>query len=213
MFLKTREKFDLKMHELVSEFEKFDFTNRPGYACLMNQIHHYVNHSADLLSLAGVHTKNNKIKHRLFSHALEEFGHENSAKLDVESLGFNTYDLPVFTSTKLFYRNQYYLIEKKFGEAFFGYILMLEGIAVLQCKSISEKVKSNFNEVCNRFMHMHADEDPDHLDKAFETLKIIDPEKIKVIEDNMLESTDLFIDMIRKSALFGAQQKPNVNVA
>lgn len=193
--------------DLHEKWENFPWHDKEAYGCLLKQIHSWVCHSADLLSLAGVNTKDFKLKRRFFKHTMEEYGHEVSSMKDIESLGFGVDSFPELNDTKLFYRNQYYMIDQLGGESFFGYVIALEGLAVAKCSGATEKINEAYDFIASRFMKLHGDEDPHHIEEAFENLRIVAPDKFGVIKENLKISLDLLCSITDQCVEYSQQRQ------
>lgn len=183
--------YEEEMKKTKAKIESFPWHDKFHYAQFMRQVYCWSSQASDMLALAGARVKSNTLKKRFFDHVNEEFAHEVSAEKDVESCGYSINELPAFSETKGFCGYQYQLIEHGIPEAFFGYIFMLEGAAV-ECAGYIANEAAKINPAAVKFMKIHSEEDPDHLENAFKSLKNLDGEKIQAAAENLKFSFDSF---------------------
>lgn len=125
-------------------------------------------------------------------------------------MGMEIESLPEFAATRSFYQIQYYWIEHVSPKAFYGYIVMLEGLAVLKARWIEDAIKPHYQQNVTRFLKVHANEDPDHLDNAYTFISKLPEAEKKRILLNFDQSLQLYSAMLRQcqaTALAGAFKK------
>jgi hypothetical protein len=200
----------MKLTELKSIYEselsnmehylvKFPWADPKFYANWCAQTFYYVSHSTRLLALASALTevKLNNLHYHFIKHLKEESGHENLAKLDCEKLGFGLEAFPELPSTCAFYQTQYYYIQNVHPQAFFGYIIMLEGAASNIGAKCMAKAKAAHGEKAVHFWQTHSDEDPAHIEQAFSWIaKLENPDVYKAIAKNLLQSSHCYEGML-----------------
>lgn len=157
------------------------------YAQYLAQTYYYVCHSTRLLGLAAarVGVDQEKLHQRLFKHASEERSHHLLAQHDLKALGYKLEDLPELASTAALYQTQYFQIEYVSAFTLFGYILALEGVAVLHGPAVYERVKKAHGSEAGAFLKLHAEEDPDHLEKALEVVRSIPERDQPAVRQNL----------------------------
>lgn len=183
-----------ELSPLIETTENLNLSNRYIYANLVAQVYYYAKYSTKLLALAGVRAKDSKLAARFFSHVGEEANHELLALKDLEGLGFSIEDFKELESTKAMYQTQYFQIEEFGAEALMGWVLALEGYAINSCPGLYEKANAIYGGKCTRFVRVHAEEDPDHFEKAVEQINLI-PNKENIII-NMRDSIKRYNQII-----------------
>jgi hypothetical protein len=161
------------------------------YGTWLWQTHYFVCHSTRLLALAASRfpVAQAKLHSRFISHASEEKGHEFLALKDYEVLKKMNPGLPdrieELPSTQLFYQSQYYWIEHRDPASFFGYILVLESMASVFGRFAFELVRDAHGEKAATFLRVHAEEDPDHIKKALESIAQLSRDSNELIVANL----------------------------
>lgn len=170
----------------ASYFQHCDWKNSNFYSDWLAQSYYFVTHSLRLLGHTISHSEKSSdlFIRRSANHMLEEFGHEVMAKNDLERMGFSLDSFTELCATKMFYRSQYYGIEKVNSRYLLGYILFLEGIAVIHGKKAYEQVSEAFPKSAV-FLKVHAEEDVDHLDKAFKEISVLNEKDILAINESL----------------------------
>lgn len=176
------------------------------YGAWLWQTHYFVCHSTRLLALAASRfpSSQSDMHSRFLSHASEEKGHEILALKDYKALREQHDELPAameeLTSTQLFYESQYYWIEHRDPSSFFGYILILEGMASTLGKGIHETTRDAFGDACATFLKVHAEEDPDHIRKAIQSVEKLPDHAVAEVIRNLKLSSEAYIGICRDIA-------------
>ncbi len=180
-----KEKYEQAMREYRGVLE-YPWHSAEFYAAWCAQTYYYTSHNTRILLLASAHTpmKMPALHRRFAAHSGEEKGHEVLAERDAKSLGFDVQKIGEFPVTRSFYATQYYTIAHIGVEALFGFILALEGLANEHGREWIKKIKQNSN-FPTSFLDVHADEDPDHVEKAFDQIKDFDPSTAQDILVNL----------------------------
>lgn len=175
----------LKQYMLSLPWEDSDF-----YQVFLSQTYYFVQHSTRLLALASACTpmNENSLHRRFAAHISEEKGHDQLALNDLKKLSGGTGLSRELVETKNLYEIQYYKIQKLHSAALFGYILALEGIASLICPHFVDRVYQAHGVEAARFLKLHIEEDPDHVDKAFAELKDLQPMVFEFTAQNLVQS-------------------------
>ncbi len=157
---------------------KSHWENKSFYAQYLSQTYYYTFHSCRLLALAAAHTGAHQSDYykRSVAHIAEEAGHDNLALTDLKRIGGKIEDFPELPTTKAFWQPQYFLTNQS-STALLGYILALEWLAVATYPTILPKTRSLYGDKCTNFIRVHAEDDPDHIDKCFEQI-----EKVTLLE-------------------------------
>lgn len=175
------------------------------YAQYLSQTYYYTFHSCRLLAFAAAHTKahQNDYYKRSVAHIAEEAGHDNLALLDLKRIGFKIEDYPELPTTKAFWQPQYFLTEEC-STSLLGYILALEWLAVETYPEILPKTKILYGDKATNFIRVHAEDDPDHIDKCMEQIEKVTPEERKIILENFKQTCRMFELFISECSLKAA---------
>jgi hypothetical protein len=183
---------------------QFPWEEPAAYADWLAQTYYYVRHSTRLLAASAARfaldARGNALHHRFAAHMAEEKQHEKLALHDIKELGFSIDSLPERSSTRFFYEAQYYKIEHVHPIALFGYILPLEAIGPACGKLVVERVSAAHGRHGRKviaFLELHVEDDVDHLAKALEALAAIGPEQREVVLQNLEQSTDGYLGILR----------------
>lgn len=189
----------------------FDWSDPNKYADWLAQTYFFVLHSTRLLTLSASRcpTDNQELHYRFVKHTAEESRHERMLLNDLKALGRDISEFTEYPTTASFFQTQYYQIEHIGAVTFFGYILVLEGLAVEAGDYIYDQVQKHHGPQKGSFLKVHSSEDPDHLRKAFleiEKMSLI--ESIKICQNmknsffnyaNILSSIN-HLNQVKKSA-------------
>lgn len=194
--------------KMVEAFKNYPWENKNAYAEFLAQTYYYVCHSTRLLAAAaGRFSQEDQAFHKRFlKHTEEENSHELLAKRDLENLGFNIADFPEGAHTRTMYEIQYYKIEHLDPAALMGYILALETMAGRVLGPVKERLIEFYGKDCARFIQVHADEDPGHIEKALAVVEGLREHRHKAIDNNLEQSAICYIDMLHDCKV-RAQQK------
>jgi ferritin len=186
--------YDKVMHEYENVFADFPWENRFAYAMWLKQTLFFVQRSTRLISLAGSRfpLEREHFHQRFIDHSKEEKGHDKMLIKDIKSLGYTLDDLKVLDTTKTFLFSQFYWIEHVNPISFFGYILFLEGLAITHAKTVIQKVSSSFGNNSHLFLRVHAEEDIEHMNKAFNVVSEASTEEVSQIIENMNINASLY---------------------
>lgn len=186
--------------------DKFVISGIETYAQYLAQTYYFVCHSTRLLALSAARfTAAQEALHRRFiAHMAEEKGHHLIASADLKKLGYDINQIPELATTKILYETQYYKIEYLDPTALFGYILALEGISVTRGKDLYPTLEAKFGKQTTGFLRVHAEDDVEHLDTAFEYINQLEPSQIALIKDNFTQTCQMygfFLDGITKNLI------------
>ena len=168
----------------------FPWENKLAYANFLAQTYYYVCHSTRLLcASAAIFSQEDQHLHKRFiKHMDEENSHELLALRDLQRLGYKIEDFPEMAQTRTMYEIQYYKIEHVDPVALMGYILALETMAGEDFKWLKEKLTGLYGKDCVRFVQVHADDDPDHIEKAVEVVKGLKESRLHEIDLNIVQT-------------------------
>ncbi|MFA5583120.1 MAG: iron-containing redox enzyme family protein [Bacteriovoracaceae bacterium] len=201
-------KFLAPNHEVLKKESKDSlrslvWDNSEVYADYLAQTYYYVNHSERFLALAAALFKNEDrlLMRRFFKHLGEESAHDQLLLKDIENLGFNIKDFPEHPETKMFWETQYYKIQHEDPATLLGYIYFLEDLACDICPELTKLLLPLFGEKTVRFLKLHGEEDPDHVEKAYEQIMKLAPERQELIAMNYEQSARAYCQMITAVAV------------
>ncbi len=184
---------------MVEILKGYPWDKREAYADYLVQTFYYVKHSTRLLNLAAsrIPHENARIYNRFNKHVAEENNHDFDVKKDIKNLGFDFERFCELPQTRMFWETQYYKIEHLNPLVLMGYILALEAAAVDICPFIQNRVEPLYGRESSRFIRVHAEDDPDHLDKAIEVIESLEGETKKLVYQNLEQSALAYIGMIK----------------
>lgn len=189
-----KEQYNILMQELSTQIDAYNFTEPLAYANWLAQTYYFVRHSTRLLGLACGHANftQGSMHLRMAKHVSEEFAHDRLAEKDLKELGISIQQFTELNETKIFYRNQYFGIEKLNSAYLLGYILFLEGFAVTKGPAILARVKKAIPNCSHTFVRVHAEEDVDHIEKAFAQINSLSESEIKFAAESLMMSALLY---------------------
>ncbi len=205
-----------KYNKVIGDLEavlSYPWDNSEFYAAWLAQTYYYTSRATRLLLMAAAHCKMDQsvLHRRLAIHAGEEKGHELLAERDLKDLGFDVKNMPEFTATVALYATQFYKVQNESVDVFMGWVLPMEGIAIEYGAKIREKACSNKSQkVPTRFLDIHVDEDPGHMESAFKAIKALKPESQEMMLQNMEVTKDLYLGMLdacHKQVMKGAKKR------
>lgn len=185
-------------NEIVIQLQRSSWDNKLFYIQWLAQTTYFVRHSTRLLTLCAAHCddKQMHLHHRFISHAAEEKGHEKLSLMDLHHLGVNIDDIQENNATMSLYQPQYYWIQFQGPTSFFGYIFCLEIIAKEAGPLLYPKIEETYGPKATHFIRVHAEEDEDHVEKAFLILNDFAPSDIENILKNLRQSCDNYLNML-----------------
>lgn len=171
----------------------FPWENREAYAQFLAQTFHFVNHSTTLLLLAAANCEmNSKLQSRFNDHAREERGHAKLLTMDLAHMDYDLAKLREMPATSAFYQPQYYWIERVNPCAFFGYVLLLEGVAAQFGPRVYDRIVAAHGKSAAHFVKAHGAEDIEHVEKAIREVSQMDAKTLDVIERNFTQASQSY---------------------
>lgn len=180
-------KLELPMKLMAEKIDELKIDNPKIYADFLAQTFYYVSHSTRLLALGAGLMKQNEGQYfrRFIKHINEESNHEILAQKDLEEIGFSLDDFKERAETKSLYEPQYYKIMQQDPMVFMGYILALEQFACVHFPKFLERINKEYAGKAVRFVKLHAEEDPDHVEKAIKFIESLSEERVKLVIENI----------------------------
>jgi thiaminase len=182
---------------MVKSLEDFPWDSKLAYAEFLAQTYYYIRHSTRLLaaSAARFSQEDQAMHKRFMKHSDEENSHELLAVRDLQKLGYKMADFRELPQTRSFYEVQYCKIEHCDPAALLGYILALE-VTATSLAPIQKKLSGLYGKECVKLIQVHSDEDPDHVEKALQSISALGEQRVNDIEINIEQSAILYAAMI-----------------
>jgi Iron-containing redox enzyme len=173
-FAQLKKVFDETQKDLIFSTENFNWTDKPSYANWLSCTFDYAENSTRLLAMAGGMMPKDKtsVSNRFINHAAEEKGHEKLLLNDVKGLGLSfeivrpTYEMQCYSRSL-----SYWIAPGGNPVGLIGWVLSLEGVAAAVGPKIFEKVLAKYGAKATSFLKVHAESDPEHLEKALSITK------------------------------------------
>ncbi len=194
---KLYDKLQIELSEIRSNFP---WTNKDAYISWLVQSYEYAYNSTRILAMTGGKMPRDKTKYsnRFISHAAEEKGHEKLLENDVKSFGLGMSMQEVLPQAKAFHQSLYYWLGFDNPVGMFGWVLALEGFAVKNVPQMYEVCLSEFGPKATSFLKVHAQEDEDHLEKAFKSINDFTPEENQLVGETMYQYSCLYGEILKK---------------
>lgn len=191
-------KYESSLEIMSAGIRNFPWDDKRAYAEFLAQTYYYICHSTRLLaaSAARFSQEDQGMHKRFLHHTDEENSHELLALRDLQKLGYNIKDFPEMVQTRMLYEVQYYKVEHCDPAALMGYILALETLAGRDFKWLKEKVTGLYGKECAKFIQVHADEDPDHIEKAVAVIEKLKESRLEQININIEETAVCYNNML-----------------
>jgi hypothetical protein len=162
------EVFERGMAEMDPYARRFPWESAAAYALWLGQTHYFSRMTTRMLSLAGslFELGEQALHERFLTHAREERGHEAILLDDLRHLGRTIDEIPELPVTSAFYQVQYYWMQHKRPVSLFGYILLLEGMAVHHGGTVYPRILASHGPNATKFFKVHTQSDPQHVREA-----------------------------------------------
>jgi hypothetical protein len=193
--------FQREIEEIGAAARAFPWESRDAYAAFLGQTYYFARMTTRLLALAGslMDVGEQELHERFLAHAREERGHDEILVGDLNHLGVPIERIPEFGATAAFYQVQYYWIEHRSPKSLFGYILLLEGMAVAHGTAVHERLLRHYGSSSTRFFKVHTESDPDHVERALSRVQQLGNPDQALIARNLEVSADLYTAIIASS--------------
>lgn len=182
-----------KINETCKVFLESPWSNVGFYSEYLAQSYYYICHSTKLLALAAAYTDENQKSYyrRAIKHISEEDGHQYLAESDLKRLGFKIEDFKENSFTRALWEPQYYKTQRN-NTSLLGYILGLECIAVKTFQELHERTLKDHGARVTSFIRVHAEEDPDHVEKAIEEVSRLSLKDQEAVNQNYVQTVEVF---------------------
>jgi pyrroloquinoline quinone (PQQ) biosynthesis protein C len=178
--------------------DSMDAKNPMVYGNYLAQTYYYVSHSTRMLALAAGLMKRNDESHfrRFVKHIGEEAAHEVLAEKDLQDLGMKPSDFGHLPETRALWEPQYYKIQHENPLSLMGYIIALESFATTQLPRFYQKVKEVYEGKACRFIKLHAEEDPEHIEKAIQLTSTLSNDLQETVVANVVQTAKSYVVMV-----------------
>lgn len=175
-----------------------DVKNPKVYGNFLAQTYYYVSHSTRMLAFAGGLMKREEENHfrRFIKHISEETSHEILAERDLQDLGMKPSDFYHMPETRALWEPQYYKMLHEGPLSLMGYIIALEYFSCTYLPAFYKKVQDVYGVKAGRFIKLHAEEDPDHIQKAIELTEKLSPDLQEIILVNIMQTARTYSMMM-----------------
>lgn len=194
--------FDDKVKELGQTFLNFPWERESAYANWIAQTYYFVRHTTVLVSLSAARfgAQNRDHHYRMLAHLADERGHDLMALEDLQNLGWRLEQIPEFSETRLFYQNQYYMINFEDPFSHLGYSLCLEGLAALYAPEVFKRVSKTYGKGACEFLRVHATVDQDHYADGAKELAHLTDTQAEAALRNLEQSAILYSMILERAA-------------
>lgn len=188
------------LNVLDKAVETTPWREKAVYGAFLAQTNYYVSHSTRLLALAASRFQfsEEQLHRRFIKHATEEMSHERLALRDLKNLGLPLEAFPEFPSTRAFYQTQYYMIEHVSPWSFWGYILMLEGLALTKGPWLFNEIKQHHGEQAASFVKVHAAEDVGHMAEAEKAMQSLPERELPIVIEQIANAAFHYGSMLEQ---------------
>lgn len=190
--------FEEHITPLGEKFRNFPWEDKAAYALWLAQSYYLVQHTTNFLCLVAskLGPQRPKLHRDVLKHLREEVGHDELAAKDLKHIGYDLSKLPELQDTALIWQTQYYWIEQCGPFAHAGYSLMLEGLAVRECKAIVKRLEAAYGRNGSTFVRVHAMEDKGHFEEGMNRMLAAPPEEAALTLKNLAQSRALYESML-----------------
>jgi len=190
-----REDVNKVIEHASNEILNFDWTDESFYNDWLAQTYYFVRHSTKLLNLSACHLNHDQegLYARFVEHISEELFHEKLVLQDLKRRKRKINEFSELTTTKNFYRSQYFMINQD-PTSLLGYILFLEAIAITAGSRVAQITEQHHG--VSSFLRVHVEEDVDHIEKAFEAIKSLDPKESEEAFTNFLDTAKSYVQIL-----------------
>lgn len=197
------ENFHRELEKTIESAKHFQWENKDFYASWLAQTYYFVQSSTRLIALTAAYMPLDRqdAHFRFIDHAKEERNHEILLERDIKSLDRKFSEIPEYSCTSAFYQSQYYWIQHRNPFSFFGYILILEGVAAYYGEEACNRVLKAHGKNSASFLKVHAKEDQSHLKNAIDALKDLPQNAQKDLCENIIFCGEHYRSILKQCAI------------
>lgn len=200
---KIQKIYNEMMPQLGEAVHTFPWEKPEAYAQWLGQTYYFANITTRLLTLASARMslEQQNLHIRFIDHAKEERGHEKMLINDLKAIGHKIDQITELPATAALYQSQFYWIEHQNPMAFFGYIIMLEGLGADHGFHMYTEAKKHHGEKAAVFLKVHSTEDIDHVNKAMQQIEDLDPKTEALVVENFRLAASFYLEMMRNAKI------------
>lgn len=197
-----KKQFQDGMDSLIESLRDQPWENVDFYKEYLAQSYYYTFYSVKMLAHAASLTTAEQSGYykRSIEHIKEEYGHDSLALTDFKRLGGKIEDHPELGVTRALYEPQFYKIQRQ-PTALLGYILALEYMCVRHYKELWGRLEKCYGPKCTNFVRVHAEDDPDHVEKAILQIETLPTHEIQAVLKNYDQTCRMFANFLNECAL------------
>lgn len=192
------EYYQLPVELMGKTIAKMDVSNLQVYGNFLAQTYYYVSHSTRMLAFGAGLMKRSEENHfrRFIKHISEESSHEVLAERDLQDLGMKPTDFYHLPETHALWEPQYYKMLHEGPLSLMGYIIALEYFSCTHLPAVYKHIQDTHGTKAGRFIKLHAEEDPDHIQKAIELTSTLSPDLQETILVNIVQTAKTYSLMV-----------------
>ncbi len=192
--------FETHIEKLGATFRTFPWKDKDTYALWLAQSYYLVKHTTNFLCLVAskIGPDSQEMHRKVIQHLREEAGHDELAARDLKNLGYDVHQMPELPETRFLWQAQYYWIHQAGPYAHSGYSLMLEGLAVRECKQVMATLESTYGKNAATFVRVHAMEDDGHFEEGMGRLLAAPHNEGPQAIENLAQSRELYERILRE---------------
>lgn len=192
------EYYQLPVELMGKTINKMDISNVQIYGNFLAQTYYYVSHSTRMLAFGAGLMKCHEENHfrRFIKHISEESSHETLAELDLQDLGMKPSDFDHLPETRALWEPQYYKMLHQSPLSLMGYIIALEYFSSAHLPAVYKRIQEAYQTKAGRFIKLHAEEDPSHIEKAIELTSTLSSELQEIILVNIVQTAKTYSLMV-----------------
>ncbi|MES2965675.1 MAG: iron-containing redox enzyme family protein [Bdellovibrionota bacterium] len=189
--------FDDVQRDLSKVADDFPWETQDAYVSWMAQTYEYALATTRILALTGGHIPMHQtsVATRYIQHATEERGHDKLLISDAKALGVDLTKTKIIPEAEAFHKSVYYWIYQGQTPVIMGWVLLLEGFAVLNGPRLFERAEKHYGKKATSFMRVHTAEDPDHVDKAFKALDVYSAKELEEVAHGLRVYAKLYANV------------------
>jgi hypothetical protein len=179
-----KNKFEVINKDLRKMADAFPIEDKETYLSFLAQTLEYATYTTRILALTGANfpLSQTTLASRFIQHATEEKGHDKLLFNDAKALGVDLAQVPLLPEAEAFHKSLYYWIYQGKPAVIMGWVLLLEGFAVLNGPNLYARAEKVYGSKPTSFLRVHTQEDPDHVEKAFGVLNCFSEDELKDVE-------------------------------
>jgi hypothetical protein len=160
------------------------------YKHWLAQTFHMVSHTPRLICLAASRfsVQQDHWHRTLVDHFADEDRHEYMLIENLQALGAAIEDYPTLPEASLIVQQLYHAIDHWSPFSIFGRIFFLEALACQLPSAFKERIANCYSQEQSSFIVLHFEEDIQHVENAYASIKKLGPAEQRIVGDNFVLS-------------------------